>query len=308
MITIFAPAGIGEVSPGSALAPMIEAAVAADPAGPLRDGDIVVVTSKIISKAEGRSAPAQQRTAAIDQETAATVAVRGETVIVRTHGGLTVAAAGVDTSNVEPDRIVLLPPDPDQSAARLRAELEAATGCRLGVIISDTAGRAWRLGQTDHAIGSSGVRVLERYAGRRDRYGNELSITAIAIADELAAAADLAKAKLAERPVAVLRGLSQHLCDDSRDARAADLLRPHGEDLFPYGSREAVIAAVLAAVGRPERFEEVVRLAGDALLTALLAGCGPAEREVLERVLAGAGVGAPTERTAAISGKAAPAG
>ena len=201
VITIFGPGGIGEVTADVDLATAILAATDAHPLGPLRDGDIVVVTSKIISKAQGRIEPASRRTELITSETSRTVARRGETRIVRTHDGLTIAAAGIDTSNLSAESILLLPLDPDGSAAALRERLEIATNLRLGVIISDTAGRPWRIGQTDHAIGVSGVRVLEDYAGARDAYGNELQVTVIAVADELAAAADLVKGKL--------RGVSQ---------------------------------------------------------------------------------------------------
>jgi coenzyme F420-0:L-glutamate ligase/coenzyme F420-1:gamma-L-glutamate ligase len=152
---------------------------------------------------------------------------------------------------------LLLPRDPDASAAELRERL-TANGLRLGVIISDTAGRAWRLGQTDHAIGASGVRPLEDYAGARDAYGNELQITAMAVADEVAAAADLVKRKLRGRPVAVVRGLDHLVSEAGSSAR--QLLRDPREDLFGYGSQEAVLAAALAATGQHHRYEELVAL------------------------------------------------
>lgn len=285
MITIFAPAGIGEVEPGAALAGTILDAVGADPSGPLRDGDVVVVTSKIISKAEGRIQPARERDAAIRGETRATVARRGGTAIVRTATGLVTAAAGVDTSNVAPELVLLLPTDPDGSAARLRDDLQQATGCRLAVVVSDTAGRPWRIGQTDHAIGAAGIRVLESYAGRRDPYGNELQVTAVAVADEVAAAADLIKAKLTGRPVAVVRGLDEHVLPPSQAGRAADLVRPPAEDLFGYGRREAVLAAVLDVLDQPGRFEDVVTLQGEALVAAVTADRPGAEAEVLGRLL-----------------------
>jgi coenzyme F420-0:L-glutamate ligase/coenzyme F420-1:gamma-L-glutamate ligase len=257
MITIFAPDGIGEVAAGSDLAAIILEAIAADPLGPLLDGDIVVVTSKIISKAEGRVEEASRRAELISSETRRTLARRGETRIVRTHNGLTLAAAGIDRSNLPAESILLLPHDPDASAAELRERL-TANGLRLGVIISDTAGRAWRLGQTDHAIGASGVRPLEDYAGARDAYGNELQITAMAVADEVAAAADLVKRKLRGRPVAVVRGLDHLVSEAGSSAR--QLLRDPREDLFGYGSQEAVLAAALAATGQHHRYEELVAL------------------------------------------------
>jgi coenzyme F420-0:L-glutamate ligase/coenzyme F420-1:gamma-L-glutamate ligase len=282
VISIFAPTGIGEINAGTDLVAEIIAAVAADPSGPLQNGDIVVLTSKVVSKAEGRSLPAHQRDAAIDEESRGTVARRGPTRIVRTRHGLTLAAAGVDTSNVGPGSILLLPVDPDASADRVRSGLEEQTGQHLGVVISDTAGRAWRIGQTDQAIGASGVRVIERYEGRRDGYGNELQVTAIAIADELAGAADLVKAKLSGRPVAVVRGLGHHLSESpSADTRAADLVRDADSDMFRYGSREAVLAAVLDATGQSDRYEELLRMTSDdALVAAVVAGSGRTGPEV----------------------------
>lgn len=273
MITIFAPRGVGEIEAGADLAGQVVEAVARDAAGPLLAGDIVVITSKVVSKASGRTAPASTREAEITAATERTVARRGPTRIVRTHVGLTMAAAGVDASNVSAGTIVLLPVDPDADAADLRAELQRRTGLPLGVVISDTAGRAWRIGQTDHAIGASGVRVVERYAGRLDAYGNELQVTETALADELAAAADLAKAKLAGRPFAVVRGLGQ-LVEDS-GAGAAELVRPVADDLFGLGTAEAVLAAVLVAIGRPERYEELVAAEPEHRADRLLASDGP---------------------------------
>jgi coenzyme F420-0:L-glutamate ligase / coenzyme F420-1:gamma-L-glutamate ligase len=270
VITIFAPGGIGEVTADVDLATAILAATDADPLGPLHDGDIVVVTSKIISKALGRIEPASRRTELINSETSRTVARRGDTRIVRTHHGLTIAAAGIDTSNLSADSIVLLPRDPDGSAAALRERLEIATKLRLGVIISDTAGRPWRIGQTDHAIGVAGVRVLEDYAGARDAYGNELQVTVMAVGDELAAAADLVKGKLRGRPVAVIRGLGQLVGHDGSAAR--ELLRDPAKDMFGFGSQEAVLAAALVATGQRHRYEELVALDRSERTSQLLAG------------------------------------
>jgi coenzyme F420-0:L-glutamate ligase/coenzyme F420-1:gamma-L-glutamate ligase len=270
MISIFAPDGIGEVVAGTDLAAAILTAAADDPCGPLRDGDIVVVTSKIISKAEGRFEPASQRAELITSESRRTVACRGETRIVRTHGGLTVAAAGVDTSNVSAESILLLPRDPDASAAALREQLVAATGLRLGLIISDTAGRPWRMGQTDHAIGVSGVQALRNYVGTKDAYDNELQVTVMAVADELAAAADLVKGKLRARPVAVVRGLGLLIAE--ADSSARELLRDPAKDMFSFGSQEAVLAAVLVANGQQDRYEELVALERPEQTSRLLAG------------------------------------
>ena len=260
MISIFAPAGIGEVGPQTDLAAVLTDAAAEDPDGPLAAGDILVVTSKIVSKAEGRTAPATDRDEIITAETVRTVARRGPTRIVRTRAGLVLAAAGVDNSNVATGTVLRLPEDADASATRLCDALQRRTGLRLGVVISDTAGRPWRVGQTDHAIGAAGVRPIEAYAGRRDPYGNQLEVTALALADELAAAADLAKGKLAGRPLAVIRGLG-HLLDDTPDGARA-LVRPTQGDMFGYGSRESVLAAALAAAGRLDAYERLVALDG----------------------------------------------
>jgi len=288
VIQIFAPSGIGEVEAGVDLASLIVAAVNAHREGPLRDGDIVVITSKIISKAEARIAPAAHREQAIEAETAQTVALREPTRIVRTHRGLTVAAAGVDNSNVEQGSILLLPTDPDASAKRLRDDLTARTGVRLGVLISDTAGRAWRIGQTDHAIGAAGVRVLERYEGLGDHYGNTLQVTAMAVGDELAAAAELVKGKLSRLPIAVIRGLDRLVIDGADDA--ASLVRSPSADLFRYGSREAVLAATLKAIGNIRDYEKLVQMAPKELIPAVISGSklqGPAA-ELLARILAAA--------------------
>ncbi len=285
VISIFAPGGVGEVVVGTDLAAAILTATDADALGPLSDGDIVVVTSKIISKAEGRTAPASRRAELITSESRRTVARRGETRIVRTHGGLTMAAAGVDASNVSAESILLLPHDPDASAAALREQLVAVTGLRLGVIISDTAGRPWRMGQTDHAIGVSGVRALQDYVGARDAYGNELQVTVMALADELAAAADLVKGKLRGRPVAVVRGLG--LLVSETDSSARELLREPGKDMFGFGSQEAVLAAALAATEQQDRYEELVALERAEQTSRLLAGArlGKEADELLRAIM-----------------------
>ena len=285
MISIFAPGGIGEVVADTDLATAILAAAADDPCGPLQDGDIVVVTSKIVSKAEGRIEPASQRAELITSESRRTVARREETRIVRTHGGLTMAAAGVDTSNVSAESILLLPRDPDASAGALREQLVAATGLRLGVIISDTAGRPWRMGQTDHAIGVSGIQALQSYVGAKDAYDNELQVTVMAVADELAAAADLVKGKLRGRPFAVVRGLGSLVGE--ADSSARELLRDPAKDMFSFGSQEAVLAAVLAACGQQDRYEEFVALERPEQTSRLLAGTalGKEAQDVLRAIM-----------------------
>ncbi len=191
------------------------------------------------------------------------VARRGPTTIVENHLGLVMAAAGIDGSNVPAGHLVLLPRDPDGSARALRRGLHAATGRNVAVIVTDTAGRAWRQGQTDLAIGAAGFVVLDDHAGRVDGYGNPLAVTAPALADEVAGAADLAQGKLAGRPVALVRGLAAHVLpagDDGPPARS--LNRPLAQDMFALGTREAVVAALAgetpAAFGAPAPADELV--------------------------------------------------
>jgi coenzyme F420-0:L-glutamate ligase/coenzyme F420-1:gamma-L-glutamate ligase len=155
------------------------------------------------------------------------------------------AAAGVDASNVEPGSVLLLPVDPDATARALRRTIAERTGANVGVVVTDTAGRAWRTGQTDIAIGAAGILVLDEYAGRTDRYGNELAVTAPALADELAGAAELAQGKLAGRPLALVRGRADLVLPRGEDGPGAvTLVRSDGEDLFGYGAREAVVRAL----------------------------------------------------------------
>jgi coenzyme F420-0:L-glutamate ligase / coenzyme F420-1:gamma-L-glutamate ligase len=289
VITIFAPTAIGEVTTGTDLADLVVTAVAAEPEGPLRAGDVVVVTSKIVSKADGLVRAASEREAVIAQQSERTVARRGPTSIVRTRHGLTIAAAGVDNSNVAPGTLLVLPDDPDARAAALHDQLRRRTGLALGVVVSDTAGRAWRMGQTDQAIGAAGLRVLERYAGRRDPYGNDLQVTARAVADEIAGAADLAKGKLAGRPVAVVRGLADLVQPlTAPDGRAADLIRETGQDMFSHGAREAVLLAALTATGQAGRYEELVAVDEPERTERLLAGAdlGEESRRLLRDLLA----------------------
>ncbi|MDF5751165.1 coenzyme F420-0:L-glutamate ligase [Spongiactinospora sp. TRM90649] len=237
MITITALPGMPEVRPGDDIAELIDRC-----ADDLRDGDIVVITSKIVSKAEGRVlATANGRDEAIAMETVRVVARRGETVIAQTRHGLVMAAAGVDASNTERGTVLLLPEDPDASAREIRAGLHARRGARVGVILSDTFGRPWRNGLTDVAIGAAGVIVTDDLRGKSDAYGNPLAMTVTALADEIAAAAELVKGKLAGMPVAVVRGLSPLVTEgDGEGARL--LVRPADEDMFRHGSREVVFA------------------------------------------------------------------
>ncbi len=240
LLTCLPVDGIGEVAEGDDLSALVADAVQ------LRDGDILVVTSKVVSKAEGRVRTAK-REEAITEETDRTVARRGRTSIVRTHHGLVMAAAGVDASNTDLGTVVLLPRDPDASARGLREAVGRRTGRNVAVLVTDTAGRAWRHGQTDIAIGAAGLDALQDYAGRTDRHGNELAVTAPAVADELAAAADLVKRKLDHRPAAVVRGLAALVLEPGRHGPGARVLvRDESEDMFGLGAREAVLTALHA--------------------------------------------------------------
>ena len=237
-IEVLPVTGLPDFRDGDDLAGAIAAA-----AGWLRNGDVVVVTSKIVSKCEGRLIPAPAdpqdrddlRRKLIDDEAVRVLARKGKTFITENSFGLVQAAAGVDGSNIGSDELALLPLDPDRSAAALRARLAEDLGVSVGVLITDTMGRAWRNGQTDTAIGAAGVEVLHGYSGQQDKHGNELIVTEIAVADEIAAAADLVKGKLTGVPVAVVRGLE--VVDDG--STAGDLVRSGEEDLFWLGTAEA---------------------------------------------------------------------
>jgi coenzyme F420-0:L-glutamate ligase / coenzyme F420-1:gamma-L-glutamate ligase len=228
-LSVLPVTGLPEIRAGADLAALIAGA-----APDLRDGDILVVTSKIVSKAEGRVVTGD-REAAIDAETVRVVARRGPTRIVANRHGLVLAAAGVDASNTAPGTIVLLPDDPDAAARDLRAAIAGHLGVNVGVIISDTLGRAWRTGQTDTAIGISGVLPLRDHRGQTDTFGNSLEVTMAAVADEIAAAADLVKAKTTQIPVAVVRGLPELVTGDDGPGAAA-LVRPSSEDMFRIGT------------------------------------------------------------------------
>ncbi|MFP1629496.1 coenzyme F420-0:L-glutamate ligase [Streptomyces sp. 5K101] len=234
---VWALPGIGEVRPGDNLAKLIAAT-----APGLVDGDVLLVTSKIVSKAEGRIVEAADREAAIDAETVRVVARRGALRIVENRQGLVMAAAGVDASNTPAGTVLLLPEDPDASARAIREGLRDELGVDIGVVVTDTSGRPWRSGLTDVAIGAAGVRVLDDLRGGTDAYGNPLTATVVATADELAAAGDLVKGKAEGLPVAVVRGLA-HVVDDT-GAGARALVRNAADDMFRLGTSEAVREAV----------------------------------------------------------------
>jgi coenzyme F420-0:L-glutamate ligase/coenzyme F420-1:gamma-L-glutamate ligase len=238
-VNVFGIEGLPEVEAGDDVARLL--AEAAE----LVDGDVVVVAQKVVSKAEGRVAhlddyePSDRareiagkedprRIEAILRESARIVRVRPPLVIAETRHGFVCASAGVDASNApEPDTLVLLPVDPDTSAARLRERLAELTGKDVAVIVSDSFGRAWRQGTTDVAIGCAGLTPLVDLEGQRDRVGYELHATVIAVADQIAGAAQLVMGKLAGIPAAVVRGL-----DVAGEGSARDLVMPPERDLF----------------------------------------------------------------------------
>jgi coenzyme F420-0:L-glutamate ligase/coenzyme F420-1:gamma-L-glutamate ligase len=227
----------------------IGAAVAAR--ADLADGDVVVVSQKVVSKAEGRvrrlsaveaGDEARRLGAALGKEPALVQLILEESrevlraergvLIVETRHGLVCANAGIDSSNLpEPGTVALLPEDPDASARRIRAEIAAASGCRIAVVVADSFGRAWRLGQSEVAIGCAGLTPLDDWRGRADAAGRGLEATLIAIADEAAAAADLVRDKASRVPVAVVRGLGRFVTAGDGPGGAA-LRRPPDEDLF----------------------------------------------------------------------------
>jgi coenzyme F420-0:L-glutamate ligase/coenzyme F420-1:gamma-L-glutamate ligase len=248
MITAAALDGLPEIVPGDDLAKLI---VAAAPPDGLDHGDVVVIAHKVVSKAEGRVrrlaeiAPGERAVAlardldkdprhvqaVLDESAGVLRATRGVLICV-THHGFVCANAGVDASNApEPDTLVLLPIDPDGSARRIRAGLRALTGVAPAVVISDSFGRAWRHGQSEVAIGCAGIVPLDDWRGRHDAAGRELRATLIAAADQLAAAADLARMKDGRQPVVLVRGAARHVSLNDGPGAVA-VIRPEAEDLF----------------------------------------------------------------------------
>ncbi|MGV8965250.1 MAG: coenzyme F420-0:L-glutamate ligase [Cellulomonas sp.] len=236
-LTVWAPDGLPEFAPGDDLVALLAPVL-----GCVHDGDVVVITSKIVSKAEGRVVAATDREQAITDETVRVVATRehpgGVTRIVENRLGLVMAAAGVDASNTPDGTVLLLPLDPDATARSVRAGLRERLGIRVGVVITDTAGRPWRQGVTDLAIGAAGVVVLDDLRGGSDTHGRVLTATLTAVADEIAAAAELVKGKASGRPVAVVRGLD-HLVTDDDGPGARALVRLGEQDMFTQGTAEA---------------------------------------------------------------------
>jgi coenzyme F420-0:L-glutamate ligase/coenzyme F420-1:gamma-L-glutamate ligase len=217
----------------------------------VEDGDVVVVSQKVVSKAEGRvvsladsvpGADARRLAAELGKdpalvelilaESAVVVRAVGGVLITETHHGFVCANAGVDSSNLpEEATVALLPEDPDGSARRIRAEISAVAGARVGIVVSDSFGRAWRLGQAEVAIGCAGIAPLDDWRGRTDADGRPLGATLIAVADEAAAAADLVRDKASGVPAAIVRGLGRFVTEEDGPGAAA-LRRPRDEDLF----------------------------------------------------------------------------
>ncbi len=244
-LTAFGIDGLPEFRAGDDLATILGDALE----GRLEPGDIVAVTSKILSKAEGRQVPAADREEAITSQTVRLVASRehpgGVTRIVENPLGLVMAAAGVDASNAPDGVVLLLPEDPDASARALCSAWRDRFGMDIGVVVSDTFGRPWREGQTDAAIGAAGIRVLDDLRGSTDADGRPLVVTAAAVADEIAATADLVKGKSSATPLAVVRGLG-HLVGPADLPGARSLVRPAANDMFRVGSDEAYAAGFAA--------------------------------------------------------------
>jgi coenzyme F420-0:L-glutamate ligase/coenzyme F420-1:gamma-L-glutamate ligase len=221
--------GIAEIRPEDDLAAVMLDAIAAG-GEELRTRDVLVVTHKVVSKAEGRVVEVIDEAAyrrLVEDEAVSILRRRGDLVITKTRHGFVCANAGVDRSNTEAGTAVLLPIDPDRSAHRLRTLIERATGASIAVVVTDTFGRPWRQGVVDVAIGVSGLPAILDLRGTVDGSGNVLDVTEVAIVDEIAAAADLVMGKAERIPAAIVRGL-----DLSGSGRATDLVRPPDEDLF----------------------------------------------------------------------------
>ncbi len=228
-LTVIPVAGIPEIHPGDDLAAIIAAHSA------IEDGDVVVVTQKVVSKAEGRLVPIdpddpEDRRRIIEGEAVRVLRRRGDLIVTETKHGFVCANSGVDLSNVERGVAALLPVDPDRSARRIRDGLRRQTGSTVGVIVSDTFGRAWRKGVTDVAIGCAGVAGVVDLRGTADALGRELVATEVCIADEIASAAELVMGKAAAVPVAIVRGLDQTWLRTGSVAK--EIIRPPAEDLF----------------------------------------------------------------------------
>lgn len=226
---------IGEVRPGDVLAELIARASTTDGGVPLVAGDVVVVTQKVVSKAEGRLVPIDpddplSHKALVEAESVRIVRRRGDLIVSETRHGFVCANAGIDLSNVDRGYAALLPVDSDRSARRIRDGLRARLGVEVGIIVSDTFGRSWRKGVTDVAIGCAGVAAVVDLRGTTDALGRTLQVTEVAVADEIASAAELVMGKSRGVPVAVVRGIDAAWLRES--SVAAEIVRPPAEDLF----------------------------------------------------------------------------
>jgi coenzyme F420-0:L-glutamate ligase/coenzyme F420-1:gamma-L-glutamate ligase len=233
-LTIWPVTGIGEIRPGDQLGDIVADACRAEPNGPLLDGDVLVVTQKVVSKAEGRMVEIDpddplSHKSLVEDEAVRIVRRRGDLIITETSHGFVCANSGIDLSNVERGYAALLPIDSDRSARRIRDIVRARLGVEVGVIVSDTFGRPWRRGLTDVAIGVAGVAAVVDLRGTPDSLGRTMQVTEVCVADEIASAAELVMGKSSGVPVAVVRG-----CDPSwmRDSSIGEIVRPPSEDLF----------------------------------------------------------------------------
>lgn len=233
-LQVWGVTGIGEIAVGDQLGDVIAEACSGEPNGPLADGDVLVVTQKVVSKAEGRIVDVNpddplDHKRVVEAEAVRILRRRGDLLITETRHGFICANSGVDLSNVERGRAALLPLDSDRSARRIRDIVRARLGVSVGVIVSDTFGRPWRRGLTDVAIGIAGVAGVVDLRGTTDALGRTLQVTEVCVADELAGAAELVMGKSSGVPVAVIRGVDATWL---RDSRIGEIVRPPGEDLF----------------------------------------------------------------------------
>jgi coenzyme F420-0:L-glutamate ligase/coenzyme F420-1:gamma-L-glutamate ligase len=233
-LTAWGVEGIGEIRPGDQLGEVIVAACADEPNGPLLDGDVLVVTQKVVSKAEDRMVQIDpddplSHKGLVEDEAVRIVRRRGDLIITETRHGFICANSGIDLSNVERGWAALLPLDSDRSARRIRDIVRARLGVEVGVIVSDTFGRPWRKGLTDVAIGVAGIAGVVDLRGTDDALGRTMQVTEVAVADELASAAELVMGKSNGVPVAVVRGVDPSWL---RDSSVEELIRPPQEDLF----------------------------------------------------------------------------
>jgi coenzyme F420-0:L-glutamate ligase/coenzyme F420-1:gamma-L-glutamate ligase len=233
-LTIWPVTGIGEIRPGDQLGEIIADSCRAEPNGPLVDGDVLVVTQKVVSKAEGRLVAVDpddplSHKGLVEEEAVRVVRRRGDLIITETRHGFVCANSGIDLSNVERGWAALLPLDSDRSARRIRDIVRARLGVTVGVVVTDTFGRPWRRGLTDVAIGVAGIAAVVDLRGTPDALGREMQVTEVCVADEIASAAELVMGKSSGIPVAVVRGLDPAWF---RDASIGEIIRPPEEDLF----------------------------------------------------------------------------